>query len=173
MKKIAVIGSGGAGKSTFSRQLGSMLDLPVYHLDALLWKPGWVATTKAEQRRIQQQLVANEKWIIDGNYGGTLDIRLNAADTIIYLDIPRIICLYRVFKRMIQYRNRTRPDMAAGCHERFDLGFLKWVWDYPKTKRPSILEKLEERSKEKTVIILSSRKEVEQFIRNGSNGDRP
>lgn len=93
-----------------------------------------------------------------------MDIRLNAADTIIFLDFPRIVCTYRVFKRMIQYRNKTRPDMAEGCEERFDLKFLKWVWDYPKTKRPGILKRLEELSKHKRVVILSSPKEARLFL---------
>ncbi len=71
-----------------------------------------------------------------------MDIRLKAADTVIFLDIHRTICVYRAFKRMLRYRNKTRPDMAEGCEERFDLDFLKWIWNYPKTKRPGILNKL-------------------------------
>ncbi len=125
MKKIAIIGSGRAGKSTFARQLSTKLNIEVYHLDAILWKPDWEGTPKEEQKRIQHELIANESWIIDGNYGSTLDIRLNAADTIIFLDIHRLICLYRAIKRMIVYRNRTRPDMAESCDERFNREFLK------------------------------------------------
>ena len=167
MNKIAIIGSGGAGKSTFARQLSDKLLIEVYHLDAILWKPNWVGTSKDEQQQIQQYLVAKERWIIDGNYGGTLDIRLNAADTVIFLDIHRVICLYRAIKRVFQYRNKTRPDMAAGCEEKFDIDFLKWIWDYPNKKRTSILKMLEEVSKEKNVIILCSPKEVNEFIENG------
>lgn len=164
MKRIAIIGSGGAGKSTFARRLSEKLNIEVYHLDAILWKPNWVGTPRDEQKRIQHKLVEKESWIIDGNYDGTLDIRLNTADTIIFLDIHRVICLYRAIKRTFQYRNRTRPDMAEGCDERFDLGFLKWIWKFPKTRRTSILEMLEEISEEKNVIILSSPKEVKRFI---------
>ena len=79
---------------------------------------------REEQITVQNNLIKDEKWIIDGNYGGTMDIRLNAADTIIFLDIHRTICIYRAFKRIIKYRNKTRPDMGAGCEERFDLQFL-------------------------------------------------
>lgn len=164
MKRIVTIGSGGAGKSTFARQLSEKLNIEVYHLDAILWKPNWVGTPRDEQKRIQYELVEKESWIIDGNYGGTLDIRLNTADTIILLDIHRVICLYRAIKRTFQYRNKTRPDMAEGCEERFDLEFLKWIWKFPKTRRTSILEMLEEISEEKNVIILSSPKEVKRFI---------
>ena len=79
---------------------------------------------KEEQRTVQNELVKEDEWIIDGNYGGTMDIRMNAADTIIFLDIHRTICVYHAFKRVVQYRNKTRPDMGAGCEERFDLQFL-------------------------------------------------
>jgi adenylate kinase family enzyme len=163
MKKIVLIGSGGSGKSTLARQLGEKLKIKVYHLDALFWKPNWVGVPKDEQRKVQTDLVKKEEWIIDGNYGGTMEIRLNAADTIIFLDIQRTICVYRAFKRMLQYRNKTRPDMGNGNKERFDLDFLKWIWDYPKTKRPNILKRLEQLSEDKQVIILKSPKEVQQF----------
>ena len=95
-----------------------------------------------------------------------MDIRLNAADTIIFLDIPRTICIYRAFKRMLQYRNKTRLDMGEGCEERFSFEFFKWIWEYPKTKRPKILDRLKQLSKEKDVIILKSPKEVENYIEN-------
>lgn len=164
MKKIAIIGSGGSGKSTLARKLGELLHIEVFHLDALFWNPGWVGTSKQEQRVVQEELVEKETWIFDGNYGGTMDIRLNKADTIIFLDIPRTVCAYRVLKRWIQYRNKTRPDMGEGCEERISLEFLKWVWEYPKTKRPAILKKMDSFSKEKKVIILKSPKEVESFL---------
>lgn len=165
MRKIVLIGPGGAGKSTLARQLGEVLKIDIYHLDALFWKPNWVGVPKDDQKKIQNKLVEKEEWIIDGNYGGTMEIRLNAADTIIFLDIHRTICVYRVFKRILQYRNKTRHDMGEGCKERFDLDFLKWIWNYPKTKRPEILKKLNQMSKEQRVIILKSPKEVKQFLK--------
>lgn len=164
MKKIILIGSGGAGKSTLARQLSEKLSVPVHHLDALFWKPNWVAVPRDEQRIVQYTLVKKETWIIDGNYGGTMDIRLEAADTIIFLDIHRVICVYRAFKRKLQYRNKTRPDMGAGCKEKVDPNFLKWIWNYPRTKRPDILRKLQQLSEEKRVIILKTPKEVKRFI---------
>lgn len=163
MKKIMLIGSGGSGKSTLARRLGEGLKINVYHLDALFWKPNWVGVPKDEQIKVQEELVKKEEWIIDGNYGGTMDIRLTAAETIIFLDIPRTICVYRAFKRLIKHRSSPRLDMGEGCEERFSFEFFKWIWDYPKTKRPAILEKLEMLSKEKEVIILKSRREVEKY----------
>jgi adenylate kinase family enzyme len=164
MNKIALIGSGGSGKSTLAKRVGEKLEIDVWHLDRLLWKPGWNLSTREEQTKIQSDLVVKEKWIIDGNYNGTLDIRLDAADTIIFLDLSRYLCVWRVFKRMMQNRNRTRPDMREGCVEKFDLQFLKWVWDYPKMKRPNVLAKLANLPKDKTIIILRNPNEVEAFL---------
>lgn len=94
-----------------------------------------------------------------------MDIRINAADTIIFLDIHRTICVYRAFKRIVQYRNKTRPDMGAGCEERFDLQFFKWIWEYPKTKKPTILKRLDQLNMDKKIIILKSPNEVHRFLK--------
>ncbi|HDX9610036.1 TPA: DNA topology modulation protein [Bacillus toyonensis] len=165
MKKIILIGSGGSGKSTLAKQLGNKLNIKVHHLDALFWKPNWEGVPRGEQRKVQNNLIKEEKWIIDGNYGGTMDLRLNAADTIIFLDIHRTICVYRAFKRIVQYRNKTRPDMGAGCEERFELQFFKWIWEYPNKKKPAILKRLDQLSKGKEVIILKSPNEVRRFLK--------
>lgn len=164
MKKVALIGSGGSGKSTLARSLGEKLNIEVYHLDAFFWKPNWTPTSKEEQSKVQNELVNKEEWIIDGNYNGTMDIRLNAANIIIFVDINRVICIYRVFKRMIRYRGQSRPDMAEGLNERLDFAFLKWIWDYPKTKKPVILKKLRQLPNDKKVIILKTPKEVQIFL---------
>ncbi|MCR8632164.1 DNA topology modulation protein [Paenibacillus radicis (ex Xue et al. 2023)] len=164
MKKIMLIGSGGSGKSSLARQLGNILGIKVYHLDAIFWKPGWVGTPKEEQRKVQEELISRENWIIDGNYGGTIDIRLQSADTIIFIDLSKWLCLYRVLKRRIQYHKKNRIDMAEGCEERLDLQFLKWVWEYPEKQKPKILEKLHRLSQEKEIIILGSPKAARQFI---------
>lgn len=165
MKKIILIGSGGSGKSTLAKQLGNKLNIKVHHLDALFWKANWEGVPREEQRKVQKNLIKEEEWIIDGNYGGTMDLRLNAADTIIFLDIHRAICVYRAFKRIVQYRNKTRPDMGAGCEERLDLQFFKWIWEYPNKKKPAILKRLDQLSKGKEVIILKSPNEVKRFLK--------
>ena len=164
MNKVVVIGSGGSGKSTFSRQLSDRTGLPVYHLDALNWRPGWVATPKEEWDALMKQLVGKDTWIIDGNYGRTMDMRLAAADTIIFLDMPRHLCVYRIIKRRMMYRGKTRPDLAEGCPERLDLKFVKWVWSYRQTSRPALLNKLSTLTGHKTIYILRSPREVRQFL---------
>jgi adenylate kinase family enzyme len=172
MKRILVIGSGGAGKSTFSRQLGEVLGIEVVHLDVEHWRPGWVEPPKDEWGQRVRELVSGEEWIIDGNYSGTMEVRLAACDTVVFIDLPRAVCVWRVMKRVVTYRSDRRPDMAEGCSEKFDLKFLKWVWDYPKRSRPRVLRLLEDNSREKKVYRLRSRAEVENFLRAAGGAPR-
>ena len=164
MKRVLVIGSGGAGKSTFSRRLGERLGLEVIHLDKVFWSPGWVEPSKEGWRRTVEELCARESWVMDGNYSGTLDVRLAACDAVVFLDLPRAVCVWRVLKRAMMYRNSPRPDMAEGCREKFDLKFLHWVWTYQSRRRPKILARLDEIDGDKRVIRLRSDEEVERFL---------
>jgi adenylate kinase family enzyme len=127
MERILVIGPCGAGKSTLARQLGERLGLPVFHMDQLNWQPGWIGRGKAELRKQLDGVVIQPRWIIDGNYGGTLPPRLERADTVIYLDFPIRLCLARLLRRIWTWRGRSRPDMPDGCPERFDLAFFFYV----------------------------------------------
>ncbi|HYP53858.1 MAG TPA: DNA topology modulation protein [Pyrinomonadaceae bacterium] len=164
MKKVLVIGSGGAGKSTFARRLGRRLNLEVIHLDRHFWGAGWVEPPRDEWARYVEELTARESWVMDGNYSGTLAQRVAACDTIIVLDLPRAVCLWRVVKRAVRYRGRTRPDMAEGCHERLTLEFARWVWGYPKRSRPKVLALLEANAHDKRVVRLCSDAEAERFL---------
>ena len=165
MRKIIVIGSGGAGKSTFSNALGEALGTEVIHLDEVYWKPGWVKTQKDEWIAIVADLLEGESWIMDGNFGGTRAMRMRASDTIIFLDIPRRICIYRIFKRFVVYRGHSRPDMADGCNERFDPEFVAWVWKYPKRSRRGLLDEIE-CFPDKRIVILRSRREAASFLQS-------
>lgn len=162
MRKVLVIGSGGAGKSTFARHLGALLALEVIHLDSLYWSAGWIEMPKPEWQRIVEELLNRSAWIIDGNYSGTLEMRLEACDTVIFLDISRVVCVWRLLKRGMIYRNRRRPDMAQGCPERLSWEFIKWVWEYRKQSRPKIVRLLEATSKQ--VIWLRSPMAVKKFL---------
>jgi adenylate kinase family enzyme len=164
MKRVVVLGSAGAGKSTLAQQIGVRLNLPVIHLDAYYWKPGWEPTPLADWWEVVDELVAGESWVMDGNYRRTLTTRLVAADTVIFLDFPRWLCLGRVFRRALRYAGRTRPDMAPGCREKIDLDFLRWIWTYPTNARPSILAYLEACQPGKQVFILRSPTEVQRFL---------
>lgn len=160
---MIVIGSGGSGKSTFSRELGAITGLPVVHLDALFWKPNWTATPKDEWAEVVRREIEKPEWIMDGNFGGTREMRMRAADTIIMLDLPRWLCMYRVLKRWIAFRNKTRPDMAEGCNEKIDWEFAMWVWNYQTRSRRRAFEQLDSQ-KDKNIVILRSRREVAEFL---------
>ena len=164
MKRILVIGSGGAGKSTFARDLGAILDLPVIHLDQVYWKEGWEKPTKEEWARTVNGLIAQHEWIMDGNFGGTLPQRIKRADAIILLDVSRWICLWRVAKRFVKYRGRHRPDMPPGCHERFDLEFIRWIWNYPSRSKPAKLALLSASGPDQRVVVLRSNEEIRGFL---------
>jgi adenylate kinase family enzyme len=169
MQRALVIGSGGAGKSTFAKRLGEATGLPVVHLDACYWRPGWDPMPKDEWTRTIDAIMARDAWIMDGNYGGTLDQRLGACDTVIFLDVPRTVCLRRVLWRSLRYRGRSRPDMAPGCPERITLEFVRWIWEYPRKRRPGILQRLETLAAEKRVVILESTHAVERFLRDAGD----
>jgi adenylate kinase family enzyme len=165
VRRVMIVGSGGAGKSTLARELGMRLEIRVVHLDAHFWKPGWVPTPREAWLEAQGELMRPEAWIIDGNYGGTMDARLALADAVIFLDLPRLVCLTRALKRRIQYHGRSRPDIAPGCPEKIDLAFLRWIWDFPSAKRPGILKKLESaRVKGTRVVQLRSPRDVTAFL---------
>ena len=159
-----VLGCCGAGKSTLSKKLAARLQLPIIHLDQYYWKPNWVESEKAEWEKVVQELATRETWIIDGNYGGTIDIRLQRADTLIYLDYSTAICFWRVLKRIYTYWHQVRPDMTEGCAERLDREFLHYVLTYNIRKRASMLAKLKAVEKEKKVLILQNDKAVSSFL---------
>ncbi|HYP51431.1 MAG TPA: DNA topology modulation protein [Pyrinomonadaceae bacterium] len=164
MKKVMIIGSSGAGKSTFSRRLSEKTGLPLIHLDVLFWKPNWVETDKEEWKKILEKAVAGDSWIMDGHFGGTIGMRLEKCDTVIFLDMPRALCVYRILKRVVTYQKGKRPDMADGCDEKFDWQFLKWVWNFPERSKPKIEKLLAEHQNSITLFRLKSTKEVERFL---------
>lgn len=127
MQRVLIIGSPGAGKSTLARKLAQNTGLPLIHLDAEYWRPGWIGPDEAEWEARMRTIVSGERWIIDGNYGRTLGRRISRADTVVWLDYPTALCLWRVVFRVATMHGRTRPDMAEGCHERFDPAFLAYV----------------------------------------------
>lgn len=156
--------SGGAGKSTFSRRLGGLLGLRVIHLDALFWGAGWREPDRDEWESTVRRISAGESWVMDGNYGGTMDLRLSAADAVMFLDLPRRLYMRRVIYRRFRYARRSRPDMAPGCPERIDLQFLKYLWRYPRDRCPGILQKLRSLPQERTAVVLRSPAEVGAFL---------
>lgn len=167
MKRVVVIGSGGAGKSTFSRRLGGITGIEVIHLDGLYWRPNWEKTPVDEWERTVAGLVEGESWIMDGNFGGTRKMRIAAADTVIFLDVPRLRCIYRVLKRALKFRSKSRPDMASGCNEKIDAEFIGWIWNYPSRARSRIFSEVEQ-FPEKDFVILKSDRDTEDFLKRAT-----
>ena len=164
MERIIIIGCGGAGKSTLARKLGEKLNLPVVHLDSIFWLPGWVEMERdAFDARVRQEL-RKDKWIIDGNYNRTMPERLQYCDTVIYLDFSRMACLYGIFKRLLTNIGKTRPDMGAGCKEKVDWEFVKWVWNFNKNKRERYYRMLQD-AKGVETIVLKNRRMVNRFLK--------
>lgn len=168
MNKIAVIGCGGAGKSMLSLELAKLFSLPVYHLDRIYWKSGWIPAEREDFIKAQNEIFATDSWIIDGNYGSVMDARLEEADTIIFLDVPTSTCLRGVVSRYFKYRKSSRPDMTDGNKERLTLEFLRYVCSYRRKKRPGIMKRLEYH-KEKEIVILGSRSEIVGFLKSIAN----
>jgi adenylate kinase family enzyme len=164
-RRIMVIGSPGSGKSTFSRQLADIIGIRLIHLDKEYWKSGWVETSKAEWVSKQESLLLGDEWIIDGNYGGTMDIRIEKADTIICFGLSRMICILSYFKRVATNFNKIRPDMPEGCPEKFDYEFMKYIWNFPKVSGKRNLERLRNNS-DKQIIIFNKRSEANKYIRD-------
>jgi adenylate kinase family enzyme len=137
MRRVLIVGPCGAGKSTLAVKLAQRTGLPLFHMDKLAWKPGWVDSTRDEVLERLAPVVAGERWLIDGSYGSTLAPRLGRADTVVYLDYPVRQCVGRLLRRYWHFRGRSRPDMTEGCPERLDLAFLWYAarWNAGPRKR--------------------------------------
>jgi adenylate kinase family enzyme len=154
VQRVLVIGIPGAGKSTFARALAVRTSLPVIHLDAEFWQPGWKVTPRGPWRAKVAELVARDAWIMDGNYGGTLDLRLPRADTVLWFDYPRPRCLVRAIRRVLTTYGRVREDLAQGCPERFDLEFLRYIWDFNTSSRPEIVNMLGQQGRHLQPVVF-------------------
>jgi adenylate kinase family enzyme len=162
MNRVLVIGCSGAGKSVFSQRLAARTGLPLVHLDQEFWRPGWMPLAPDAWRQRVAALADEPRWIMDGQYGGTLSLRLKHADTVFVFDMPRWLCMTRVLRRTVRHFGRTRSDMAQGCVERFDWEFLKYIWNYKHNQRPRHLATLE--GFDGTVIMLRRPADVETYL---------
>ena len=162
--RIIIIGCGGSGKSTLAIKLGERLGLPVIHLDRLFWQPGWVSIPREELAERIKEMVGRPRWIIDGNYSATLDLRLAASDLVIFLDMPRWLCLWNVVKRRWMFHHHNRPDMTEGCPEQLNWEFLRWIWHFNRDKQPGILAGLATLRKDQISLILKSPRQVRKFL---------
>jgi adenylate kinase family enzyme len=162
MNRIAILGCGGSGKSTIARQLANKLDLPLTHLDAVYYDDQWQPLPQDEFAAKQEKLVAGERWIIEGNYAGTLPIRLAAADTVILLDIPAAICLWGIAQRRIRYRGgQYRQD---GVYDWITWNFVRYIAGYRRTMRPKVNALLAESGPQARLLTFTSRRQANRYL---------
>jgi len=172
-ERIVIIGQAGSGKSTLAHKLGPLLKIKVIHLDRKFWYSNWQEKPREIRIEIMQELVQKRRWIIEGSYLNSSDSRLNAADTIIFLDMPFYFCFWWVIMRYLQYKKERRPDLPQGCPEKLSLRYILKVLVFPLRGRCLLRKKLAEISQreannpalpKKNIHIFKSRKEVDAFL---------
>lgn len=162
MRRIMILGSPGSGKSTVARRIGARLDIPVFHLDRFYHQPGWAPPPDGVFAAQVARISALPAWVIDGNYPGTAGARVVAADTIVYLHVSRSLAMLRVIRRVVAGYGRQRPDSAAGCRERIDPAFLRYVWDWERMASPRVRALFD--GFPGTIVTLASRGDVRRFL---------
>lgn len=164
-QRIMILGGPGSGKSTLARHLGETLGLPIIHLDAVFWRPGWVEPDKAAFVQEVATLAQEDCWVMDGNYTKTWPARMARADTVIFLDVSLPRRLLRVLQRTRTYRDQTRPDLAPDCPEKIDLEFLRYIIAYGSSGRLRALRLLDKVRSDQTVVRAQSAAEVIASLR--------
>ncbi|MEU8526823.1 topology modulation protein [Streptomyces sp. NPDC048629] len=163
MKKVAIVGCGGSGKSYLARELGRILDAPVTHLDAAFYDDEWNERPMERFADLQRELVAQPRWVIDGNYNSTLQIRLEACDTVVLMDASTVAALYGIFSRQIRH---GAGQQGNGVHNRINWGVIKYVATYRHKMRPRVMAKIGEfASGRADVVLLSSRRQTRRWLR--------
>ena len=165
--KISIIGYSASGKSTFAKNLGEILDIPVLHLDKVNFLPNWEERKKEDSEKIVLDFINKNKnkFIIDGNFSKfAYDLRMKLSDKIIFFDFDRITCLFQAFQRYNKYKGKVRESMTEGCYEKLDWEFIKWILFNGRTEeRINKYNKLIEKYKDK-IIIVKNRKEVDDLL---------
>jgi adenylate kinase family enzyme len=162
MDRIAIVGCGGSGKTVLARRLGELLDVPVTHLDVLYYDDEWNSLPPEKFAAVQEDLVATPRWIIDGNYASTLPIRLAAADTVIFLDLPAVTCLWGIARRRL--RHRGGQDDQTGVYDRITWQFLRYVTGYRRTMAPRVRALITEHASHAQVHVLRSRRSAARLL---------
>ena len=153
-----VIGCPGSGKSTFSRALRDATGLPLCYLDMLYWHSDRTTVSKYEFRAKLADVIASDAWIIDGNYGSTMEKRLERCDTVFFLDYPTEVCLDGIAER----KGKARSDMPW-IETDVDEEFIDFIKNYNSDSRPKVMELLE-KYKDRSIIVFKSRSQADAFL---------
>lgn len=163
MRRVLVIGSPGAGKTTLSARLAAKLYVPLHYLDLHHWLPGWKYRDSQSAREIVRGLAETPAWVMDGNFAETFDLRMPRADTLIWLDYPRATCIRRIVMRTIRGYGRQPPDLPTGCPETFDFNVLRFAWRFAAVSRPQIHSAIAQFGQHLRVFRLVGDGDVSQF----------
>ena len=160
--KVAIVGCGGSGKSYLARELGKILEAPVTHLDAAFYDDEWNALPMDKFAELQRELVAGPRWVIDGNYNSTLQIRLESCDTVVLMDVSTISALYGIFSRQLRHGAGHKGN---GVHNRIHWGVIKYVATYRRKMRPRVMSKIDEfASSRSDVVLLANRRQTRRWL---------
>ena len=159
MKRIIVIGSPGAGKSTFARKLKEKTGLPLYYLDMLFHRPDRTTVTREQFDQQLQAILQTENWIIDGNYQRTLPVRFEACTDVFFLDFPLDQCLEGAASRV----GTTREDLPW-VEQEFDPEFRRYIMDFRKEQLPRIYELIEQYRDIRRITVFHSREEADKWF---------
>jgi adenylate kinase family enzyme len=163
VKKVAIVGCGGSGKSHLARQLGSILDAPVTHLDAVFYDDDWNPLDQETFASLQRDLVSRPTWVIDGNYNSTLQTRLEACDTVVLIDVSTLAALWGIFSRQLRHGAGHKGN---GVHNRIHWGVITYVATYRRRMRPRVLAKINEFAVgHAEVVLLTSRRHTRRWLR--------
>ena len=161
MERIVIVGSPGSGKSVFSRKLSKLLNIEAYHLDNIWWNKDKTHITREEFDVKLNEIVNKEKWIIDGDYSRTYEVRIKACDTIFFLDYPLDLCLEGAKKRI-----GTLRDDIPWIESEFDPEFKEWIINWPKDIKIKLLTLLEKYENEKEIVVFKTREEANLYLKN-------
>jgi len=164
MKRVMVVGGPGSGKSTFARALGARTGLPVFHMDLIHWLPGWVERPHDTKSHMTEEVHARDLWIFEGGHSATYPQRIARADTLIWLDLPLALRLWRVLKRWAQYRGQSRPDLPENCPEQLNLAFYWFIVRTSKKQRRRHMAILTDTPPHLTCHHLHNRAKVAEFL---------
>lgn len=164
MKKVIIIGCPGAGKSTFARKLSEVTGLPLFYLDMIWHKPDETNISREEFDRKLNELLKKDRWIIDGNYIRTVEMRLKECDTVFLLDYPLELCLSGARSRI----GKKRPDLPW-LEKEFDEEFRQFIMDFPGNELPKIYEILKRYENEKNIYIFKNREDASKYLQSMEN----